>query len=52
MAGAIEQKLATLGITLPVAPGPVANYVGSVRTGNLLIVSGQICFDAQVRRRA
>ena len=47
MAGAIEQKLATLGITLPVAPSPVANYVGFVRTGNLLIVSGQICFDAQ-----
>jgi enamine deaminase RidA (YjgF/YER057c/UK114 family) len=47
MAGAIEKKLAELGITLPVAPAPVANYVGSVRTGNLLIVSGQVCFDGQ-----
>jgi enamine deaminase RidA (YjgF/YER057c/UK114 family) len=46
MAGAIEQKLTTLGITLPVAPAPVANYVGFVRTGNLLVVSGQVCFDA------
>jgi enamine deaminase RidA (YjgF/YER057c/UK114 family) len=45
MAGAIEQKLTTLGITLPVAPAPVANYVGFVRTGNLVVVSGQVCFD-------
>jgi enamine deaminase RidA (YjgF/YER057c/UK114 family) len=47
MAGAIEQKLASLGIALHVAPAPVANYVGFVRTGNLVIVSGQLCFDAQ-----
>jgi enamine deaminase RidA (YjgF/YER057c/UK114 family) len=25
---------------------PVANYVGFVRTGNLLVVSGQLCFDS------
>jgi enamine deaminase RidA (YjgF/YER057c/UK114 family) len=47
MVGAIEQKLTSLGITLPIAPAPVANYVGFVRTGNLVIVSGQVCFDAQ-----
>ena len=46
MSGTIEQKLASLGITLPEPASPVANYVGFVRTGNLLIVSGQICFDA------
>jgi enamine deaminase RidA (YjgF/YER057c/UK114 family) len=45
MAGAIEQKLASLGISLHKAPSPVANYVGFVRTGNLLFVSGQVCFD-------
>jgi enamine deaminase RidA (YjgF/YER057c/UK114 family) len=45
MAGAIEQKLASLGISLHEAPTPVANYVGFVRTGNLLFVSGQVCFD-------
>ena len=28
------------------AAAPVANYVGFVRTGNLLIFSGQICLDA------
>ena len=47
MAGAIEQKLASQGITLHNAPTPVANYVGFVRTGNLLFVSGQVCFDAE-----
>jgi enamine deaminase RidA (YjgF/YER057c/UK114 family) len=47
MAGAIEQKLATLGITLHAAPAPVANYVPFVRTGNLVVISGQVCFDAQ-----
>lgn len=46
MAGTIEQKLASLGITLPRPAAPVANYVGFVRTGNLLFVSGQVCFDA------
>ena len=46
MAGTIEQKLASLGITLPQPAAPVANYVGFVRTGNLLFVSGQVCFDA------
>jgi enamine deaminase RidA (YjgF/YER057c/UK114 family) len=45
MAGAIEQKLASLSIHLHAAPAPVANYVGFVRTGNLLVVSGQVCFD-------
>jgi enamine deaminase RidA (YjgF/YER057c/UK114 family) len=47
MAGAIEQKLTSLGITLHTAPTPVANYVGFVRTGNLLFVSGQVCFDPE-----
>jgi enamine deaminase RidA (YjgF/YER057c/UK114 family) len=47
MAGTIEQKLAGLGITLHQPPAPVANYVGFVRTGNLLFVSGQVCVDPQ-----
>src|SRR5262244_2750900 len=46
MAGTIEAKLASVGITLPAPAAPVANYVGFVRSGNLLFVSGQLCFDA------
>ena len=46
MPGAVEQKLAELGITLHEPVSPVANYVGFVRTGNLLFVSGQICLGA------
>jgi len=45
MAGAVEKKLKELGITLPTPAAPIANYVGFVRTGNLLVVSGQLCFD-------
>jgi len=45
MAGTVEKKLADLGVTLPEPTAPVANYVGFVRTGNFLVVSGQLCFD-------
>jgi enamine deaminase RidA (YjgF/YER057c/UK114 family) len=47
MAGSVEQKLTAEGIVLPEPVAPVANYVGFVRTGNLLFVSGQVCFDGQ-----
>jgi len=42
----VEDRLAKAGITLPPAAAPVANYVPFVRTGNLVIVSGQICLGA------
>jgi len=45
MAGTVESKLKELGIVLKEAPTPVANYVPFVRTGNLLMVSGQLCLD-------
>jgi enamine deaminase RidA (YjgF/YER057c/UK114 family) len=38
----IETKLTEMGITLPDAPAPAANYVPYVRTGNQVWVSGQI----------
>lgn len=41
----IEEKLTTLGIVLPDAPAPAANYVPFVRSGNLVFVSGQISAD-------
>jgi len=46
MAETIESKLTELGITLPTPSAPVANYVGFVRTGRLLVVSGQLCLDS------
>ena len=46
MSGTIEKKLTELGIALPKLVAPVANYVGSVKSGNLLYVSGQLCFGA------
>lgn len=42
MAGTVDARLSELGIALPQAAGPVANYVGYVKTGNLVFVSGQI----------
>jgi len=46
MAGMIEKKLASLGISLPTPANPIANYVPFVRSGNLLVISGQLCFGA------
>lgn len=43
----IEARLAELGIELPAAPMPAANYVPFVRTGDQLFVSGQISAGAQ-----
>lgn len=44
MAGSVEKKLTSLGIALPTPASPIANYVPFVRSGNMLIVSGQLCF--------
>jgi enamine deaminase RidA (YjgF/YER057c/UK114 family) len=38
----IEQRLAALGLSLPAAPAPAANYVPFVVAGALVHVSGQI----------
>lgn len=39
---AIDDRLAELGLTLPEAAAPAANYVPYVQSGNLVFVSGQI----------
>ncbi|MBN1436901.1 MAG: RidA family protein [Sedimentisphaerales bacterium] len=38
----VEQKLTSLSLELPQLPAPVGAYVPTVRTGNLVFVSGQI----------
>jgi len=38
----VEKRLKDLGISVPEAAAPVANYVGWVKTGNLVFVSGQV----------
>ncbi|MDJ0947330.1 MAG: RidA family protein [Alphaproteobacteria bacterium] len=45
MAGRIDARLEELGITLPEAAAPVANYVGWVKSGNLVFVSGQVTVE-------
>ncbi len=41
----IETRLAELGVTLPDAAAPAANYVPFVRDGDTIYVSGQISSD-------
>ena len=45
MAGKIDAHLADLGITLPTATAPVANYVPYVISGKLVHISGQITME-------
>lgn len=42
----IETRLAELGVTLPDAPAPAANYVPFVQVGDLVHISGQISQNA------
>ena len=42
MAGKIDARLKELGIEIKQPAAPVANYVGFVKTGNLVFVSGQV----------
>lgn len=46
MSGVIETKLAEMGVVLPDAMAPAANYVPFVQIDNILYVSGQISNDA------
>ncbi len=52
MAAEVEARLADLGIEIPEAAAPVANYVGFARAGNLVFVSGQVPLqDGEVKYR-
>ncbi len=47
MGQAIEERLAELGVSLPEAPAPAANYVPYVQIGDIVYVSGQISMNAE-----
>ncbi len=42
MGETIEKRLADLGVVLPAAAAPAANYLPFVRTGSLLFTAGQL----------
>jgi enamine deaminase RidA (YjgF/YER057c/UK114 family) len=42
MSETIEQRLAGLGVTLPAAAAPAANYVPFMQSGKLLFTAGQL----------
>lgn len=46
MTDSIEGRLKDLGLTLPDAPAPVANYVPFLISGDQLFISGQVSKDA------
>lgn len=38
----IEEKIASMKISIPIPPKPAGSYIPTVRSGNLVFVSGQI----------
>lgn len=42
MAGTVDARLKEMGVEIPTPAAPVANYVGFVKSGNLVFVSGQV----------
>ena len=44
MANTIDARLKDLGISIPEAPAPAANYVPFTTSGNLVFVAGQVPF--------
>jgi enamine deaminase RidA (YjgF/YER057c/UK114 family) len=48
-AGRIYTRLATLGLMLPATSPPEGNYIGAVREGNLVFLSGHGPLDASGR---
>ena len=44
MTSKVEQRLQEIGVSIPDAPTPAANYLPFTRSGNLVFVSGQVPF--------
>ena len=47
MSSAIEDRLDALGISLPAATAPAANYLPFTCHGDLIFISGQLCFGPE-----
>ncbi len=47
MGTAIEDRLDALGIALPPAAAPAANYLPFARHGDLIFISGQLCIGPE-----
>ncbi len=45
MAGQIEAKLKSMGVTLPVPPAPAATYQPTVESRGMLYISGQVSIE-------
>lgn len=45
--GRIDDRLRELGLSLPTAPAPMANYVPARRVGNLVYTAGQVARAAE-----
>ncbi|MFT6659954.1 RidA family protein, partial [Maritalea sp.] len=46
-----EEKIIELGFQLPAPVAPLASYVPIQRTGNLLLISGQLPMDSEGLRK-
>lgn len=42
----VSARLEELGLVLPPPVSAVANYVPAIRTGKLIVISGQVCLDS------
>ena len=49
--GRIDDRLAEIGLTLPAASAPLANYVPATRVGNLVYTAGQVSRSADGDRK-
>lgn len=47
MTDLVNARLQELGVVLPAPVSAVANYVPAIRTGQLIVIAGQVCFDSR-----
>ena len=47
MTNSVNARQQELGVVLPAPVSAVANYVPAIRTGQLIVIAGQVCFDAK-----